>query len=176
MLARDLLELQRIEDTYHVAKRLLGLAFFWTGAENGVELKVWATWLAYGVLVDLTNAVAAALHRPVAAISLEMVYRGLYYFGQAYQPGTATNPVGYLAANAKQLRIIKHKRKPDPLPALRDLTKPGEPQLVTNVLRDKSQLRLGLPLHILSCEKQRMIPTLKPGIDLVVVMAAAGLA
>jgi len=33
----------RIEDAYHIAKRLLGLAFFWTGAENGVELQVWAT-------------------------------------------------------------------------------------------------------------------------------------
>ncbi len=117
----------RIEDAYHVAKRLLGLAFFWTGAENGVELQVWATWLAYGVLSDLTDAVAAALHRPVATISPEMVYRGLYYFGQAYQRKTATDPVAYLAAQARQLGIIKRKRKADPLPALLDLTKPGEP-------------------------------------------------
>jgi len=117
----------RIEDAYHVAKRLLGLAFFGTGAENGVELQVWATWLVYGVLVDLTDAVAATLHRPVATVSLEMVYRGLYYFGQAYLRGTATDPVVYLAANAKRLGIIKRKRRPDPLPALLDLTKPGEP-------------------------------------------------
>ena len=117
----------RIEDAYHIAKRLLGLAFFWTGAENGVELQVWATWLVYGVLVDLTDAVAATLHRPVATVSPEMVYRGLYYFGQAYQRKEATDPVAYLAANVKQLGIIKRKRKPNPLPALLDLTKPGEP-------------------------------------------------
>jgi hypothetical protein len=117
----------RLEDAYHVAKRLLGLAFFWTGAENGVVLQVWATWLVYGVLVDLTDAVAAVLHQPVAALSLEMVYRGLYYFGQAYQRGMATDPVVYLAANAKRLGIIKRKRKPDPLLALLDLTKPDGP-------------------------------------------------
>jgi len=35
--------------------------------------------------------------------------------------------VVYLAANAKRLGIIKRKRRPDPLPALLDLTKPGEP-------------------------------------------------
>jgi hypothetical protein len=35
--------------------------------------------------------------------------------------------VAYLAANVKQLGIIKRKRKPNPLPALLDLTKPGEP-------------------------------------------------
>jgi hypothetical protein len=33
----------RFEDAYHVVKRLLGLAFFGTGAENGVELQIWAT-------------------------------------------------------------------------------------------------------------------------------------
>ena len=39
-------------------KRLLGLAYFWVGSENGVQLQVWATWLLYAVLVDMTDAVA----------------------------------------------------------------------------------------------------------------------
>jgi len=37
---------------------LLGLAYFWTGSENGVCGQLWATWLLYAVLVDLTDAVA----------------------------------------------------------------------------------------------------------------------
>jgi len=116
----------RIEDAYNIVKRLLGLAYFWTGAQNGVELQVWATWLVYGVLVDLTDAVAEALHRPYAQISLEMVYRCLPYFARAYQSGKACDPVEYLAAHRKLLGIVKRKRKLDPLPALLDLTMPGK--------------------------------------------------
>lgn len=116
----------RIEDAFNIVKRLLGLAYFWTGAQNGVELQVWATWLVYGVLVDLTDAVAEALHRPYAQISLEMVYRGLPYFARAYQRGDADDPVEYLAAHRKRLGIVKRKRKLDPLPALLDLTMPGK--------------------------------------------------
>jgi hypothetical protein len=112
------------EDAYNAVKRLLGLAYFWTGAQNGVELQVWTTWLVYGVLVDLTDAVAEALHRPFAHISLEMVYRGLPYFARAYQRGQAYDPIAYLATNHELLGIIKRNRKLDPLPALLDLTTP----------------------------------------------------
>jgi hypothetical protein len=38
----------------------LGLAYFWVGAQNGVALQLWATWLLYAILVDLTDAVAEA--------------------------------------------------------------------------------------------------------------------
>jgi len=48
----------RIEDAYNIVKRLLGLAYFWCGAQNAVEMQVWATWLLYAVLIDLTDAVA----------------------------------------------------------------------------------------------------------------------
>ena len=70
----------RIEDAYNIVKRLLGLAYFWCGAQNAVEMQVWATWLLYVVLIDLTDAVAEALNLPFAAISIEMVYRSLYFF------------------------------------------------------------------------------------------------
>src|SRR5207249_6518342 len=39
-----------IEDAFNVVKRLLGLAYFWTGSENGVTVQLWATWLLYAVL------------------------------------------------------------------------------------------------------------------------------
>jgi DDE family transposase len=104
----------RIEDAYAIVKRLLGLAYFWTGANNGVQLQVWATWLLYAVLVDLTDAVAEALNRPFTELSLEMVYRSVYHFTQAFQRGTATDPVTYLAEHAVRLGILKRKRKKPP--------------------------------------------------------------
>jgi len=101
----------RIEDAFNVVKRLLGLAYFWSGSLNSVTLQVWATWLLYAVLVDLTDAVADELRQPFAAVSLEMVYRSLYFFTQAYHRGEATDVVKYLAENASWLGILKRKRK-----------------------------------------------------------------
>lgn len=115
----------RIEDAYNTVKRLLGLAYFWCGAQNAVMLQVWATWLLYVVLIDLTDAVAEALHMPFSTISTEMVYRGLYFFTQARQRGAATDVVTYFAQNTKLLGIVKRKHKsdkPDPLVFVHSLT------------------------------------------------------
>lgn len=106
----------RIEDAFNVVKRLLGLAYFWVGSFNGIQMQVWATWILYAVLVDLTDQVAEALHRPFSEISMEMVYRGLYHFVYAYQDGEYTDPVKFLVDEAKLLGIIKHpRRKKSPL-------------------------------------------------------------
>ena len=86
-------------------------AYFFGGSENTVQLQLWMTWLLYAILVDLTDAVAEALHERFAVISMEMVYRGLYHFTQAYHRGEATDPVRYLAEEAKDLGIIKRKRR-----------------------------------------------------------------
>jgi len=99
----------RIEDAYSIVKRLLGLAYFWTGAENGVRLQLWATWLLYALLVDLTDSVAESLNQPFAAISMEMVFRSLYYFTQASKRGESNDCVAYFAANAKFFGILKRK-------------------------------------------------------------------
>lgn len=120
----------RIEDAYAIVKRLLGLAYFWCGAQNAVEMQVWATWLLYVVLVDLTDAVAEALQQPFAAISIEMVYRSLYFFTQAHAHGRADEVVAYLAANTKLLGILKRKRKgshPSPLELIPILTEENLP-------------------------------------------------
>ena len=119
----------RIEDAYNIVKRLLGLAYFWCGAQNAVELQLWATWLLYAVLVDLTDQVAEALRHPFAAISMEMVYRSLYFFTQAYHRGQATDVAAYLASHAKLFGLIKRKRPTktrSPL-SLPPLTIPGTP-------------------------------------------------
>jgi hypothetical protein len=108
----------RIEDAYAIVKRLLGLAYFWSGSQNAIELQIWATWLLYVVLIDLTDAVAERLNLPFAIISIEMVYRSLYFFTQAHQRGETDDLVDFLAQDAKLFGIIKRKRKtakPSPL-------------------------------------------------------------
>lgn len=104
----------RIEDAFNVVKRLLGLAYFYVGSENGVQVQLWATWLLYGVLVDLTDAVAQVLRRPYGDLSPEMVYRGLYHFTQASHRGQASDPVQYLAIHAQELGLLKRKRRSSP--------------------------------------------------------------
>jgi hypothetical protein len=101
----------RIEDAFNVVKRLLGLAYFHTSSVNGLQVQMWATWLLYALLVDLTDAVADALHRPFKDVSLEMVFRGLYHFSQARHQGHANDPVEYFVRKAKDLALIKHKRQ-----------------------------------------------------------------
>lgn len=114
----------RIEEAYLIVKRLLGLAYFWTGSQNGVKLQLWATWLLYAVLVDLTDAVGERLQQPFGAISMEMVYRGIYHFIQAFHRGEAQDPVAYLAEHARLLGIVKRKRKQQS-PASTPLTIPS---------------------------------------------------
>lgn len=101
----------RIEDAYNLVKRVLGLAYFWGGAPNTVQMQVWATWVLYSVLLDLTGAVAAELGQPLGALSAEMVFRGLYHYTQARQRDPSLEVVRYLAADALGLGLIKRKRR-----------------------------------------------------------------
>jgi Transposase DDE domain len=104
-----------IEEAYALVKRLLGLSYLWTGAANGIELQVWATWLLYAVLIDLCDQIAEVKDLPLDRISVEMVYRGLYHFAGAYQRGEATDPVAYLASQ-DDLGIVKRIRHPPRTP------------------------------------------------------------
>jgi len=105
----------RIEEAFLIVKRLLNLAYLWTGSLNGVLLQVWATWLFFALLVDLGDAVAEELMLPFDRISLEMVFRGLYHFTQAHHRGEATDPIQYLAAPENQdLGVVKRLRKKQP--------------------------------------------------------------
>lgn len=98
-----------IEDAFELVKRLLGLSYLWSGAINAIELQVWSTWIMYAVLIDLTDAVAEELDQPLDALSVEMVYRGLYHFSVAFHAGAATDPVAYLASQPS-LGIVKRTR------------------------------------------------------------------
>jgi hypothetical protein len=116
----------RIEDAFKIIKRLLGLAYFWVGSENGITLQLWATWLMYALLVDLGDDVAETLALPLADISLEMVYRSLYFLTQAVHRRQTDDPVAFLAAEAKLFGLIKRKRGPSPFQKL-NLTIPDDP-------------------------------------------------
>jgi len=98
-----------VEDAFLLVKRLLGLSYLWTGADNGIAMQVWATWLLYAVLVDLADAVADTLGVPLERVSLEMVFRGLSFFCSAAARGEADDPVAYLAAQS-DLGILKAQR------------------------------------------------------------------
>jgi hypothetical protein len=117
----------RIEDAYHVVKRLLGLAYFWSGSQNAVELQLWTTWLLYIALIDLTDDVAQEVQKPLNAISIEMVYRSLYFFAKAREQGETHNLVSYLAQNAKSLGLLKRKPPTRKLALLLDLTNSSGP-------------------------------------------------
>ena len=91
----------RIEQAFNYVKRLLGLSYLWTGSLNGIKLQIWGTWLFYGVLVDLADAVADEMSLPFESISLEMVERGLYHFQVAERQGLAADPVKYFALKRK---------------------------------------------------------------------------
>jgi len=101
----------RIEDAFLVVKRLLGLSYLWSGAENGIALQCWATWLLYAALIDLCDAVAEELDRPLEDISVEMTFRALYFFYAAARRGEATAAVAYLAdPRQADLGIVKQRR------------------------------------------------------------------
>lgn len=100
----------QIETAFLLVKRLLDLAYLWVGSLNGVQLQVWATFLFYAVLLDLCDEVAEVLQLPLEAISVEMVYRGLYHYVQAVADGYTDRAAVYLAEEAQGLGIIKRER------------------------------------------------------------------
>ena len=109
----------RIEETFLLLKRLLGLSYLWTGSINGIKLQLWATWLFYVILIDLADAVAEDLAKPFESISVEMVFRGIYHFTVAFNQGIATDLVAYLTAtDNRDLGVVKATRLGRQLPPL----------------------------------------------------------
>jgi hypothetical protein len=113
--ARQVCELYRrrwrIEDAFALTKRLLDLAYVWTGSSNGVQLQIYATLVFYAVLVTICLQVAQALGEPLERISVEMVFRAFYHYSRAVQRGEGDDLVAFLAEHAKLLGIIKRRRK-----------------------------------------------------------------
>ena len=113
--ARQVCELYRrrwrIEDAFALTKRLLDLAYLWTGSTNAVQLQIYATLLFYAVLVTLCQQVAQALGEPLERISVEMVFRAFYHYSRTVQHGGSDDLVSFLAEHAKLLGLVKRRRK-----------------------------------------------------------------
>lgn len=123
----------RIEETFLLLKRLLGLSYLWTGSINGIKLQLWATWLFYVVLIDLADEVADKLALPFESISVEMVFRGIYHFTQALRQGVADNLVTYLTApENRDLGVVKATRPKRLKPPL-DLSPFPQSQVLTSL-------------------------------------------
>jgi hypothetical protein len=91
--------------------QMLCLSYLWTGSINGIKLQLWATWLFYVILIDLADEVAEEFALPFESISVEMVFRGIYHFTQAFNQGLATNLIVYLTApENRDLGIVKFPR------------------------------------------------------------------
>jgi len=102
-----------IERAYATVKRLLGLAYFWAGSQNAVELQLWSTWMVYAILIDVCDEVAELLKQSFERISIEMVYRAIYYYLNAVKRGDTRGFAQYLADGASNLGIVKRRRKED---------------------------------------------------------------
>jgi hypothetical protein len=113
--ARQVCELYRrrwrIEDAFALTKRVLDLAYLWTGSTNAVQLQLYATLIFYAVLLTICHQVAQAMGEPLERISVEMVFRALYHYGQAVQRGEAEDLILFLTEHAKLLGIVKRRRK-----------------------------------------------------------------
>ena len=113
--ARQICELYRrrwrIEDAFALTKRLLDLAYVWTGSTNAVQVQIYATLIFYAVLVTICQQVAQALGEPLERISVEMVFRAFYHYSRAVQHGECDELVPFLVEHAKLLGIVKRWRK-----------------------------------------------------------------
>jgi hypothetical protein len=103
----------RIEEAFLLTKRLLGLSYLWVGSSNGIQIQLWATWIFYSVLIDLSSEVAASLGHPLQRISVEMVFRSLYHYSRAIERGETVDVLEYLCSNAKLFGLVKAERKRD---------------------------------------------------------------
>jgi hypothetical protein len=113
--ARQVCELYRrrwrIEDAFALTKRLLDLAYVWTGSTNAVQWQLYATLVFYAVLVMICQQVAQALGEPLEHISVEMVFRAFYHYSRAVQRDECDDLVAFLVEHAKLLGLVKRRRK-----------------------------------------------------------------
>jgi hypothetical protein len=113
--ARQVCELYRrrwrIEEAFALTKRLLDLAYVWTGSSNAVQLQIYATLIFYAVLLTICQQVAQVLGEPLERISVEMVFRAFYHYSRAVQHGEGDDLVAFLAEHAQLLGIVKRQRK-----------------------------------------------------------------
>ena len=130
--ARQVCELYRrrwrIEDAFALTKRLLDLAYVWTGSTNAVQCESCHPDFLYRAGNHLP-AGGAALGEPLERISVEMVFRAFYHYSRAVQRGESDDLVSFLAEHAKLLGIVKrwrkqHRERQQQIPAIGERNSP----------------------------------------------------
>lgn len=101
----------KIEDAFLLTKRLLGLSYLWVGGINGVQMQLYATWIFYAVLNDLSADVAVALQQPLERISVEMVFRSLYFFDRARAQNPQLQLIPWLVQHQRSMGLVKAVRQ-----------------------------------------------------------------
>ena len=101
----------QIEEAFLLTKRLLGLAYLWVGHTNGVQIQILTTLIFYTVLIQIVQDVAVARPQPQEKISVEMVFRSLYYVAKAFFRGENPDVISYLAERAQLFGLIKAERQ-----------------------------------------------------------------
>ncbi|MFM6057515.1 MAG: IS4 family transposase [Microcystis aeruginosa] len=101
----------QIEEAFLLTKRLLGLAYLWVGHTNGVQIQILTTLIFYTVLIQIVQDVAVARPQPQEKISVEMVFRSLYYVAKAFWRGENPDVISYLAERAQLFGLIKAERQ-----------------------------------------------------------------
>ena len=88
-----------------------GLSYLWVGGVNGIRMQLYATWIFYAVLNDLCADVSIALQQPLERISVEMVFRSLYFFYRAQLQNPELELIPWLVENHCSMGLIKAVRK-----------------------------------------------------------------
>jgi hypothetical protein len=97
----------RIEDAFLLTKQLVGLSSLWVGGSNGVQLQLYATWIIYAVLNELCAEVSLALSQPLERISVEMVFRSLYFFHQSQQEQPEWHLIPWMVDHQQSMGLVK---------------------------------------------------------------------
>ena len=74
----------------------------------------------FPLLFSLFGSGLSGLGCPLAEVSIEMVFRGLGYFAQALLKGETAKLIPFLLAHAKDLGLVKRRRKKPALQVLTD--------------------------------------------------------
>jgi len=70
-----------------------------------------ATWIFYAVINDLCADVAIALQQPIELISLEMVFRSLYFFHRARAHNSQLQLIPWLVEHQRSMGLVKAVRQ-----------------------------------------------------------------
>jgi hypothetical protein len=102
----------RLEDAFARTKRLVDVAYVWTGSTHAGPWQIDATLMFSAVLVTSCQQMAPALGAPLERIAVARVFRAFSHDSRAVPRGEGHDRVACLAEHATLLGIVKQRRQP----------------------------------------------------------------